>query len=64
MKSVQKSILLRTFILYKKPIIFVVRLSLKANYERSIKYIHFYERFGGIIGGETNERGLIQVLSH
>jgi len=48
--------------LYKKPIIFVVRLSLKTNYERPVKYIHFYERFGGIIGGETNKRGLIQVL--
>jgi len=32
------------------------------NYERILKTIHFYERFGGIIGRETNKRGLIQAL--
>ncbi|OVE34240.1 hypothetical protein CCZ20_27605 [Priestia aryabhattai] len=43
---VHKSILLRTFRLYKKSIIFIVRLSYKFNYERSLKNEHFFERFG------------------
>jgi len=42
---VHKSILLRTFLLYKKSMIFIIRLSLKINYERLIKFIHLYERF-------------------
>jgi hypothetical protein len=59
---VRKSIPLRTFISDRKSTIFNVRLSSKINYERILKTIHFYERFAGIIGGETNKRGLIQVL--
>ncbi|RFB21788.1 hypothetical protein DZB87_23865 [Bacillus sp. ALD] len=43
--QVRKSIPLRTFILYKKSIIFIVRLNLKMNYERLMKCIKFYERF-------------------
>ncbi|ADE72380.1 hypothetical protein BMQ_pBM50041 (plasmid) [Priestia megaterium QM B1551] len=30
----------------RKSIIFIVRLSLKFNYERSLKNTPFYERFG------------------
>jgi len=43
--EVRKSILLRTLYLYKKSIIFNVRLSLKINYERPFTWIYFYERF-------------------
>lgn len=42
---VHKSIRLRTLLLYKKSIVFIVRLSAKNNYERSFGFIHFYERF-------------------
>jgi hypothetical protein len=42
---VRKSILLRTFILDKKSIIFIVHLSSETYYERTLKYTHFYERF-------------------
>ncbi|MFE8065003.1 hypothetical protein DUD79_27065 [Priestia aryabhattai] len=42
---VRESILLRTFLLNRKSIIFIVRLSLKNNYERLLKNIYFYERF-------------------
>jgi len=45
MRDVQKSILLRTFVLERKSIIIIVRLSLKINYERVLKYIHVYEHF-------------------
>ncbi len=41
----RKSIPLRTFLLYKKSIIFIVRLSFKKNYERLPKFMNFYERF-------------------
>jgi hypothetical protein len=43
--GVRKSIRLRTFIFYNKSIIFIVHLSLKIYYERTLKYTHFYERF-------------------
>lgn len=39
-----KSILLRTFLLDRKFIIFIVRLNSKINYERPLNVIHFYER--------------------
>ncbi|AYE53855.1 hypothetical protein OEA_29900 (plasmid) [Priestia megaterium NCT-2] len=42
---VRESIRLRTFILYRKPIIFIVHLSLKLNCERLLKTAHLYERF-------------------
>jgi len=42
---VHKSILLRTFLFYKKPAISIVRLSFKINYERLLSYLHLYERF-------------------
>jgi len=45
MKGVQKSVRLRTFVLHKKSIIFIVRLSLEINYEDLMKIMHFYERF-------------------
>lgn len=44
-RFIHKSISLRTFGFHKKSIIFIVRLSLKFNYERSLKNTHFYERF-------------------
>ena len=31
--------------MYRKSIIFIVRLNFKMNYGRSLKIIHFYERF-------------------
>ncbi|MFE8064828.1 hypothetical protein DUD79_26110 [Priestia aryabhattai] len=43
--AVRKSIRLRTFLLYRKPVIFIVRLSLKINYERLLKTLHLYELF-------------------
>lgn len=42
---IRKSIRLRNFLSYKKSIIFTVRLSFKINYERTLKYTNFYERF-------------------
>ncbi|MFE8065321.1 hypothetical protein DUD79_29075 [Priestia aryabhattai] len=42
---VRKSILLRTFLLNRKSIVFIVRLSLKNNYERLLKNIYFYGHF-------------------
>lgn len=45
MKSVQKSIPLRTFLLYKEPITLIVRFSFKTNYERLHMFMHLYERF-------------------
>jgi len=44
--AVRKSIPLRTFLFYKKSIIFIVRLSHETHYERTLEYTHFYERFG------------------
>ncbi len=42
---VRKSILLRTFHLDNKTIIFTVHLSSEINYERILKHTYFYERF-------------------
>jgi hypothetical protein len=41
---VRKSILLRTFLLYKKSIILTVRLTQITKYERPFKYMHLNER--------------------
>lgn len=43
-KNVRKGILLRTFDLYRKSIIFTVRLSFEILYERSLKHIKLCER--------------------
>ncbi len=42
---VRKSIPLRTFLLYKESITWIVRFRFKANYERLHMFMHFYERF-------------------
>ncbi|QJX74699.1 hypothetical protein FDZ14_00340 (plasmid) [Priestia megaterium] len=41
---IRKSIPLRTFILDKKSIIFIVHLSPEINYERLFETLYFYER--------------------
>ena len=49
--------------MYKKSIIFIVRLSCKINYERILKCKHFYERFGKIRGREKQkEITAVQVI--
>jgi len=60
--GVRKSIPLRTFILYKKSIIFKVRFCCKINYERPLDFTYFYERFNEIIERATHKRGLVRDL--
>jgi hypothetical protein len=40
--TVHKRIRLWTLVLYKKSIVFIVRLSFKIKYERTLKHVHFY----------------------